>query len=151
MAIFVNYNEPQQLVLQMNLSFIATVVLMCLILLLNLLLSGTLAAVARWGLSYEGYRRTLWRPYLMHFKYNSRIVISAMMKHIEDNLIALYIVLRIISSFVVSTIEKRTKNLLIMILAHRSDTVHCCDRLICLIHGLVSAYGLPQQVISVYC
>ncbi len=102
LALRVGYSQPQQLVLPAMLGFAMAVVLAALIRLLNLWLSGRLAAAVGSDLSSEAYRRTLYQPYQVQVQLNSSKLISGLTKHIALTVMSIYALLQILSAFVVA-------------------------------------------------
>ena len=101
LALRVGYSQPQQLVLPATLAFALAAVLAALIRLLNLWLSGRLAAAVGSDLSCKCYRSTLYQPYQVHVQRNSSTLITAMTGHIGATVAALNTTLQIVSAFVV--------------------------------------------------
>ena len=75
--------EPAQLLLPATLLFAAAAVASGGIRLLNLWLSGRVAAGTGSDLSQEAYRRTLHQPYAVHVARNSATITTAMLSHID--------------------------------------------------------------------
>lgn len=101
LALRLGYTQPQQLVLPATAAFALAAVLAALIRLLNLWLSGRLAAALGSDLSCEAYRRTLYQPYQVHVQRNSSSLITALTNHVALTVLALNAVLQIVSSCVV--------------------------------------------------
>jgi ATP-binding cassette subfamily B protein len=78
------YLAPGQLLLPLTLLFAACVVGAGFIRLVNLWLSGRMAAAIGSDLSQEAYRRTLHQPYLVHVARNSSTITTAMISHIDE-------------------------------------------------------------------
>lgn len=98
----VGYTQSQQLVLPAAIAFGLAAVLAATIRLLNLGLSGRLAAAVGSDLSCEAYRRTLYQPYQVHVQRNSSTLISAMTQHVMFTVLALNAVLLIASASLVA-------------------------------------------------
>lgn len=75
--------EPSGLVLPVTLLFAASAVAAGAIRLVNLWLSGRVAAGTGSDLSHEAYRRTLHQPYAVHVARNSATITTAMLSHID--------------------------------------------------------------------
>ena len=78
------YSAPGQLLLPLTLLFAACVIGAGFIRLVNLWLSGRMAAAIGSDLSQEAYRRTLHQPYLVHVARNSSTITTAMISHIDE-------------------------------------------------------------------
>ena len=102
-ALSFGLSQSRQLVLPSTLVFSTAAVTAAAIRLLNLRLSGLIAAEVGSDLSCDAYRRTLYQPYQVHVQRNSSSLITAMTKHIGATVIALNTVLLIISSIVVAS------------------------------------------------
>ena len=102
LALQLGYSEPQQLVLPATAGFALAAVLAALIRLLNLWLSGRLAAAVGSDLSCEAYLRTLYQPYKVHVQRNSSTLITSITSHIANTVQALNAVLQIVSALVVA-------------------------------------------------
>ena len=76
--------EPEQLLLPVTLLFAATAVASGAIRLVNLWLSGRVAAGTGSELSQEAYRRTLHQPYAVHVARHSAEITTAMLVHIDE-------------------------------------------------------------------
>jgi ATP-binding cassette subfamily B protein len=77
------YSAPGQLLLPLTLLFAACVLGAGFVRLVNLWLSGRMAAAIGSDLSQEAYRRTLHQPYLVHVARNSSTITTAMLAHID--------------------------------------------------------------------
>lgn len=77
------YSAPSQLLLPLTLVFATCVIGTGFIRLVNLWLSGRMAAAIGSDLSQEAYRRTLHQPYLVHVARNSSTITTAMISHID--------------------------------------------------------------------
>ena len=77
------FTEPGQLLLPVTLLFAATAVAAGGIRLVNLWLSGRVAAGTGSDLSQEAYRRTLFQPYAVHVARNSATITAAMLSHVD--------------------------------------------------------------------
>jgi ATP-binding cassette subfamily B protein len=75
--------EPGQLVLPATLLFSAAAIAAGVIRLVNLWLSGRVAAGTGSDLSQEAYRRTLHQPYAVHVARNSATITTAMLSHVD--------------------------------------------------------------------
>jgi len=75
--------ESGQLVLPATLLFAATAIGAGVIRLVNLWLSGRVAAGTGSDLSQEAYRRTLHQPYAVHVARNSATITTAMLSHVD--------------------------------------------------------------------
>jgi len=96
------YTQSHQLVLPSAIAFALAAVLAAVIRLLNLWLSGRLAAAVGSDLSCESYRRTLYQPYQVQMRRNSSKLITAMTQHIALTVLALNTVLLIASACLVA-------------------------------------------------
>jgi ABC-type multidrug transport system fused ATPase/permease subunit len=102
LALRVGYSQPQQLVLPATAAFALAAVLAALVRLLNLWLNGRLVAAIGSDLSCEAYLRTLYQPYQVHIQRNSSTLIAAITSNIAATVASLYVVLQIVSGFVVA-------------------------------------------------
>lgn len=75
--------EPADLLLPITLLFAGSAIAAGLIRLLNLWLSGRVAAGTGSDLSQEAYRRTLYQPYSVHVSRNSAVITTAVLSHID--------------------------------------------------------------------
>ncbi len=75
--------EPGQLLLPVTIIFAASAIAAGVIRLLNLWLSGRVAAGTGSDLSQEAYRRTLYQPYAVHVARNSAAITTAVLSHID--------------------------------------------------------------------
>jgi len=75
--------EPNQLLLPVTLLFAVAAVASGLIRLVNLWLSGRVAAGTGSDLSQEAYRRTLYQPYSVHVARNSATITTAVISHVD--------------------------------------------------------------------
>ncbi|NDC53910.1 MAG: ABC transporter ATP-binding protein, partial [Planctomycetia bacterium] len=75
--------EPAQLLLPVTLAFAASAVAAGAIRLVNLWLSGRVAAGTGSDLSQEAYRRTLFQPYAVHVARNSATITTAVLSHVD--------------------------------------------------------------------
>jgi ABC-type multidrug transport system fused ATPase/permease subunit len=75
--------EPAQLLLPMTLLFAGSAIAAGLIRLVNLWLSGRVAAGTGSDLSQEAYRRTLYQPYSVHVARNSAAITAAVLTHVD--------------------------------------------------------------------
>jgi ABC-type multidrug transport system fused ATPase/permease subunit len=75
--------EPSQLLLPVTLLFAVAAVASGLIRLVNLWLSGRVAAGTGSDLSQEAYRRTLYQPYSVHVARNSATITTAVISHVD--------------------------------------------------------------------
>ena len=74
---------PGQLLLPVTLLFAGSAILAGAIRLVNLWLSGRVAAGIGSDLSHEAYRRTLYQPYSVHVARNSATITTAIISHID--------------------------------------------------------------------
>jgi ABC-type multidrug transport system fused ATPase/permease subunit len=75
--------EPSQLLLPVTMLFAVAAVASGLIRLVNLWLSGRVAAGTGSDLSQEAYRRTLFQPYAVHVARNSATITTAVISHVD--------------------------------------------------------------------
>jgi ATP-binding cassette subfamily B protein len=75
--------EPSQLLLPVTMLFAVAAVASGLIRLVNLWLSGRVAAGTGSDLSQEAYRRTLYQPYSVHVARNSATITTAVISHVD--------------------------------------------------------------------
>jgi len=75
--------EPAQLLLPMTIFFAGSALAAGLIRLVNLWLSGRVAAGTGSDLSQEAYRRTLYQPYSVHVARNSAAITAAVLTHVD--------------------------------------------------------------------
>ena len=75
--------EPSQLLLPVTMLFAVAAVASGLIRLVNLWLSGRVAAGTGSDLSQEAYRRTLYQPYAVHVARNSATITTAVISHVD--------------------------------------------------------------------
>jgi ABC-type multidrug transport system fused ATPase/permease subunit len=75
--------EPIQLLLPVTLLFVASAIAAGCIRIVNLWLSGRVAAGTGSDLSQEAYRRTLHQPYTVHVARNSATITTAMLSHVD--------------------------------------------------------------------
>jgi ABC-type multidrug transport system fused ATPase/permease subunit len=75
--------EPSQLLLPVTMLFVVAAVASGLIRLVNLWLSGRVAAGTGSDLSQEAYRRTLYQPYAVHVARNSATITTAVISHVD--------------------------------------------------------------------
>ena len=94
--------QASQLLLPASLMFAVAAVFAGLIRLTNLWLNGRLSAAVGSDLSCEAYRRTLYQPYSVHLQFNSAEVITGTTTHINQTVVALRSLLKMITSVVVA-------------------------------------------------
>ena len=75
---------PGQLLLPVTLLFAGSAIVAGAIRLVNLWLSGRVAAGIGSDLSHEAYRRTLYQPYSVHVDRNSATITTAIISHIDE-------------------------------------------------------------------
>ena len=75
---------PGQLLLPVTLLFAGSAIVAGAIRLVNLWLSGRVAAGIGSDLSHEAYRRTLYQPYSVHVARNSATITTAIISHIDE-------------------------------------------------------------------
>lgn len=98
----VGLTAASELLFPATLAFISAAVFAALVRLLNLWLNVRLAAAVGSDLSCEAYRRTLYQPYSVHVQGNSASVINTITTHIGQTVNALYALLQLLTSVVVS-------------------------------------------------
>ena len=75
--------EPGQMLLPATVLFAASAIAAGVIRLVNLWLSGRVAAGTGSDLSQEAYRRTLYQPYSVHVARNSAMITTAVLSHVD--------------------------------------------------------------------
>jgi ABC-type multidrug transport system fused ATPase/permease subunit len=75
--------DPNQLLLPVTLLFAASAIAAGVIRIVNLWLSGRVAAGTGSDLSQEVYRRTLYQPYAVHLARNSATITTAVISHVD--------------------------------------------------------------------
>ena len=96
------FTDASQLLLPVTIAFAVTVLLCALIRVLNLWLSGRLAAAVGSDLSSDAYRRTLYQPYTVHLQRNSASVITGITSHIGATVAAFNALLQLLTALVVA-------------------------------------------------
>jgi ABC-type multidrug transport system fused ATPase/permease subunit len=76
-------SDPAQLLLPVTLFFAASAIAAGVIRIVNLWLSGRVAAGTGSDLSLEAYRRTLYQPYAVHVARNSAAITTAVLSHVD--------------------------------------------------------------------
>ena len=98
----VGLTAASELLFPATLMFISAAVFAALVRLLNLWLNVRLAAALGSDLSCEAYRRTLYQPYSMHMQANSASLINSITTQIGQTVNALYALLQLLTSVMVS-------------------------------------------------
>ena len=102
LALRAGFTAPTDLLLPATLTFGAAAVLAALVRLMNLWLSGRLAAAVGSDLSCDAYRHTLYQPYGVHVQHNSAAVITGTTTHIARTVVALTALLQLITAALVA-------------------------------------------------
>jgi ABC-type multidrug transport system fused ATPase/permease subunit len=96
------FTQASQLLVPAAAVFALAAVLAALIRLLNLWLTGRLAAAVGSDLSCEAYRRTLYQPYEVHLQRNSSTVITATTTQISGMVVSLNALLQLLTGALVA-------------------------------------------------
>ena len=94
--------QASQLLLPATLGFVIAVVIASSIRILNLWMSGRIAAAIGSDLSCEAYMRTLYQPYELHLKSSSSVVISSVTTQIGKTVVSINALLQLLAAAVVA-------------------------------------------------